>query len=399
MHNNRIAHGSARVSRRGFLQQALLAGSAALLPGIAPRGQHAQPGVLPLIVDGHIDLGWNIVNFVRDYTRSAYDIRADTAGTAAQQVQGQAMVGLPQLLSGQVALLIGTIFVIPAHLASSDSYVTRYTTPSEANYWGWTMLDTIEALAARSENMVLVQSGVDLDAVLTSWAPDQPVERRQVGIILAMEGADPITTPAELQTWYARGLRSIGLAWGRTQYAGSSSEAGELTLPGVQLLNEMKRLGVLLDVAHLSEDAFWQANNLWEGPLVYSHGNSRYYLPTERGVSDDQIRVIAERDGLIGIGVYNGFYAQNVITPGQVTVEDVANAIDYVCQLTGDSLHAAIGSDADGSFGAESAPLGIDTVADLQKIPAALIQRGYQPADIEQIMNGNWLRVLRYFLR
>ncbi|RPI91728.1 MAG: hypothetical protein EHM39_14305, partial [Chloroflexi bacterium] len=379
MQHNRIAHRSARLSRRGFLKQAFLAGSAALLPGITPIDRRAQPGVLPLIVDGHIDLGWNIVNFGRDYTRSAYDIRADTAGTPAQQVQGQAMVGLPQLLGGQVALLIGNIFVIPAHLTSSESYVTRYTTPSEANYWGWTMLDTIEALAARSENMVIVQSGVDLDAVLASWAPDQPIERRQVGIILGMEGADPITTPGELQTWYARGLRSIGLSWGRTQYAGSSSEDGELTLPGVQLLNEMKRLGVLLDVAHLSEAAFWQANNLWVGPLVYSHGNSRHYLATERGVSDDQIRVIAERDGLIGIGVYNGFYTQNVITPGQVTVEDVANAIDYVCQLTGDSLHAAIGSDVDGSFGAESAPLGIDTVADLQKIPPALSQRGYQP--------------------
>jgi membrane dipeptidase len=379
---------SPRLNRRAFLKRAVLAGAAALLPdGLS--ASIAQSGPESIMVDGHLDLGWNIANYGRDYTRSAYAIREDGNSGYA----GRAMIGLPELLAGRVALLIGTIYVIPTYHASSSAQIARYSTPDEARYWGWTMLEAIEALAASSEVFTLVSSGSDLDRVLASWAPEQPAEERQIGIILSMEGADPVTHPDELLSWYERGLRGIGLSWGRTQYAGSSSEAGDLTELGVALLNEMKRLGIVLDVAHLSESAFWQAVNVWDDPLVYSHGNSQYYLPTERGLSDAQINVIAEREGLIGIGCYNGFYQQHVTVPGQVTMDDVVNAIDYVCQLTGDCDHAAIGSDADGGFGADDSPL--DTVADLQTIPVLLAARGYLPEHIDQITHGNWLRIFR----
>jgi membrane dipeptidase len=389
---NKNAPGRVRLSRRDFLKGAALAGASALLPGHILRAQF-EP--LPLIIDAHLDLGWNIVNFGRDYTRSAYAIRED--GTYYEQ--GRTMIGLPELLQGRVALLVGTIFVIPAYDASSAAQIARYSTPAEAHRWGWTMLEAIEALAARSDNFLMVRSQADLGAVLASWALDQPVEQRRVGIMLAIEGADPITQPGELQDWYARGLRSIGLSWGRTQYAGSTSEPGDLTELGVSLLSEMKRLGIVLDTAHLSETAFWQAVDWWEdGPLSYSHGNSRYFLPSERGLTDAQINAIVARDGIVGIGLYNGFYQQNLTRPGQVTVDDVANAIDYICQLAGNCNHAAIGSDSDGGFGAESAPYGIDTVADLQKIPAALAQRGYQPDDIDRITHDNWLRLFRRVL-
>lgn len=383
---------SRRLNRRAFLKRAALAGAAVLLPdGLsAPM---AQSGAEPIMVDGHLDLGWNIVNYGRDYTRSAYAIREDGNSGHA----GRAMIGLPELLAGRVALLIGTIYVIPASHASSTAQIARYSTPDEARYWGWTMLEAIEALAASSEVFTLVGSGSDLDGVLASWAPEQPAEEPaeepQIGIILSMEGADPVTHPDELLAWYERGLRGIGLSWGRTQYAGSSSDAGDLTELGVALLNEMKRLGIVLDVAHLSESAFWQAVNVWDDPLVYSHGNSRYYLASERGLSDAQISVIAERDGLIGIGCYDGFYQQHVPVPGSPTIDDVVSAIDYICQLTGDCDHVAIGSDADGGFGADDSPL--DTVADLRNIPLLLAARGYLPEHIDQITHGNWLRIFR----
>jgi membrane dipeptidase len=305
------------------------------------------------------------------------------------------MLGLPELLAGRVALVIGIIFVIPAEHVTSLAQVAYYHTPAEAHDWGLTMLAAMEELAARSESFTLVRTQSDLDSVLASWSTGQP---GQVGIIIGMEGADPITQPDELSEWYARGLRHVGLAWGRTQYAGSSSDPGDLTGSGAALLAKMKDFKMVLDVAHLSESAFWQVVNLWDDPLVYSHGNSRYYLPSERGLSDTQIATIAEHEGLIGIGCYNGFYQQHITVSGLVTVEDVVNAIDYVCQLTGDCDHVAIGSDADGGFGAEAAPYGLDTVADFQKIPALLTQRGYLPEHVDQIAHGNWLRIFRHTL-
>lgn len=375
------------LTRRAFLKLTALAGAAALLLDL-PSVARAQSWPESLFVDGHLDLGWNIANFGYDYTRSAYALR--------EQGGYGTMIGLPELLAGQVALVVGVIFVIPARHASSSTQIARYSTLAEAYSWGGTMLALLEELTTRSEQFTLVRTQAELDTVLASWAADQPPEQRQVGIIIGMEGADPITQPDELPDWYARGLRHVGLAWGRTQYAGSSSEPGDLTESGAALLVRMKELGMVLDVAHLSESAFWQCADLWDDPFVYSHGNSRYYLPSERGLSDAQINTIAEHEGLIGIGCYNGFYEQHTAVSGWVTVEDVANALDYVCQLTGDSDHVAIGSDSDGGFGADDSPL--DTVADLQQIPALLAARGYQPEDITRITSGNWLRIFRRVL-
>lgn len=380
------------LSRRKFLKLTGIPLSSAFFPvrDLLFRAQSTSP----LIVDGHLDLGWNITSFGRDYTQSAYAIRADPAQAAVQLVEGQAMIGLPELLAGRVALIVSTIYVMPGRDVNSSLQLAHYSTPEEAERWGMIMLADIKRLAAASRQFRLVCTQADLSAVWASWA-DPSAENHQVGILIVMEGADPITQPDHLQAWYELGLRGVGLAWGRTTYAGSSSEPGELTDQGVRLLNEMSRLGMILDVAHLAETAFWQAIDLWNAPLVYSHGNSRYFLPSERGVSDDQIRAIAERSGLVGIGVYGGFYVQHLTRAEQVTLADMVNAIDYVCQLLGDCDHVAIGSDSDGGFGAESAVSGIDTVADLQKIPQELALRGYLPAQIDAITHDNWLRIFK----
>jgi membrane dipeptidase len=213
-----------------------------------------------------------------------------------------------------------------------------------------------------------------------------------------MEGADPIQSPDELQQWYDKGLRSVGLAWARTQYSGSSSETSRLTNAGRDLLREMRSLNMLLDTAHLAESSFWDALNMWDGATAYTHGSIRHFLPNQRALSDEQIAAIVERDGVIGIGLYNGFYERNLAQLGNVTLDDVVFAIDYVCQLAGNCQHMAIGSDLDGGFGAEFTPQGINTVADLPMIFSALRQRGYRDDDINAIAYGNWLRLLQTVL-
>ncbi len=363
------------LTRRHFLQLSALAGLSTFRPGWIS----AQSDSLPLIVDAHLDLGWNITNFGQDYSQSA----AASPGV---------MVGLPELLAGQVALIVGSIFVIPASHATSSAQIARYTTPAEAATWGIQMLTDILVLCARAPQFRIIYQQVDLDAVLATWAPDQPAASRQIGILIGMEGADPIETPDYLQVWYDMGLRNVGLSWGKTQYAGSNSDPGGLTDSGITLLSEMSRLNMMFDTAHLSESAFWQAMDLWEKPVIYSHGTVRRYLPTERALTDDQISAITERSGVIGIGVYDGFYQQN-LQSAQPSIIDLANAIDYICQYTGTSAHAAVGSDSDGGFTAQEAV--INTIDDLQQLPALLTQKGYTSADIEAILNGNWLRVFR----
>ena len=376
------------INRRCFLKLACAWPLAARLPDMYQ----------PVIVDGHLDLGWNMVNYGRDYRLSAAQIRQAENNGDSYPIQGQATLGLPDLLSGRVALVIGMIYVMPAHLASNAAQIARYSTPEEASAWGWKMLEAIEQLAASSAQFALVRNQTEMNAVLKTWEPGLPQDERQVGIIIGMEGADPILTPDELAAWYERGLRSIGPAWGRTRYAGSNSEDGPLTELGGQLLDGMQQSGMLLDTAHASETAFWQMLERWDAPVVYSHGNSRHFLPTERGLSDAQIQAIADRSGVVGIGLYNGFFQQNTAAPGRVALDDVVNAIDYVCQFLGNCEHVAMGSDLDGGFGAEDIPVGFDTVADLSRIPTALLGRGYSQADIDNITHGNWLRVLSQVL-
>lgn len=378
------------ITRRAFLRRLAAALGIAL---IARRRSLAQPPTL--IIDGHLDLGWNIVNYGRDYTRSALELRWESAGKAIERVAGKCMVGLPELLRGGVAVLKGAIFVIPRRLRRSGLQIASYQTSAEAAQWGWRMLDEIEALAARSEYFTLVRNVAELEAALATWQPDSPEGARRIGIIPAMEGADPIETPGHLGQWHERGLRCLGLSWGRTRYAGGNTEPSGLTDPGRQLLREMRGLGVILDVAHLAEQAFWDMLDVWQGSFVYTHGNARRFVQSQRALSDDQIKALAARNGVMGIGLYNGFFQLHRADRAGVTITDVVNAIDYVCQLLGTCEHIALGSDLDGGFGAENAPAGIDTIADLQLLPHALRARGFAESHVNLIMHGNWLRFLR----
>lgn len=379
------------LSRRDFLWWLLATGASPLLPTVAQETDTTAP----IIIDGHIDLGYNIINFERDYRRSALDIRADEAGTFTQTIAGEAMLGLPEWMTARVALMLGVIFVIPSRRVRSSLQIANYNTVEAAHEWGMRQLEAIESFADQSDAIEIITSAESLTHILESW---ENGAQGQIGIVLAMEGADPIQSPDDLQQWYDRGLRSVGLAWGRTQYAGSNSETSRLTNAGRDLLREMRTLNMMLDTAHLSEAAFWDALNMWDGVTAYTHGSIRHFLPNQRALSDEQIQAIVERDGVIGIGLYNGFYERNLSHPPNVTLDDVVFAIDHICQLTGDCLHVAIGSDLDGGFGAESAPRGINTVADLQHIINRLGERGFSSDDINHITHENWLRLLRLVL-
>ena len=191
----------------------------------------------------------------------------------------------------------------------------------------------------------------------------------------------------------------VGLSWrAGTRYAGGDGAPGPLTDAGRDLLTVMADLGLMLDVSHLAEESFLEAVDRFEGPVVATHANPRARVPGPRQLSDGMLRRLAEREGVVGIVPYNSFLRPGWATgdpKDTVTVADVAAAIDHVCQVVGHAASVGLGSDFDGGFGAESTPAEIDTVADLGSIGTALGEFGYGDGDIEAILGGNWLRMLR----
>lgn len=348
------------------------------------------------IVDAHEDIAWNVLTLVRDVRRSALETRRLEQGTGVPQRDGLCMVGLPELLSGGVTIVFGTIFITPARRGSPEPHT--YTTAEEAHVLGQAQLDFYHRLAGECDRVVLVGNRADLDGVLASWEGETP----QVGIVPLMEGADPIREPAEAVMWFERGVRLVGLSWeAGSRYAGGNAAPGRLADAGRELLAVMADLSLVLDVSHLAEESFFEAVNRFEGRIVASHANPRARVPGPRQLSDEMIRRLVGREGIIGIALYNPFLRPGWTKGGArflrhtVTVADVAAAVDHVCQVVGDAAHVGLGSDLDGGFGAESAPAGIDTVADLARIGPALDELGYGEQDIAAVLGGNWLCLLR----
>ncbi|MBN1812672.1 MAG: membrane dipeptidase [Anaerolineae bacterium] len=346
-----------------------------------------------IIVDGHEDIAWNALVLRRDVRLSASEVRRLERDSDVPARDGVRMLGLPEWLAGGVAVVFGTIFAEPAKKAHPKPHT--YATAEEAHELAQAQLDYYHRLADECEQIALIGSRTDLDGVLASQEGEKP----QVGIVPLMEGADPIREPAEVEMWFERGLRLVGLSWVTGScYAGGDASPGPLTDEGRELLEVMAEVGMILDVSHLAEEAFAEAVARFEGRVVASHANPRARVPGRRQLSDDMIRRLAKRDGVIGIVLYNTF-----LRPGwskgdpreAVTVADVAAAVDHVCQVVGDVTHVGLGSDFDGGFGAESAPLGMDTVADLECVVPALGEMGYGDEAIAAVMGGNWLRLLR----
>jgi membrane dipeptidase len=345
-----------------------------------------------LVVDSHEDIAWSALTWGRDMRRSALETRQLEANTDIPQDAGLCMLGLPEWLAGRVAIVFGTVFALPRGHGSPD--VESYATAEQAHALGQGQLDYYHRLAEQSAQVRLVGSRAELEETLRSWEGDEP----QVGILPIMEGADPILEPAQVDTWFQRGLRAIGPAWrSGSRYAGGDGQPGRLTEAGRELLDVMAEIGLMLDVSHLSDESVREALDRFEGQVMASHSNPRARVEGERQLPDEIIRRLAERDGVVGVVPFNAFLRPDW-TKGDakdaVSTADVAAAIDHVCQVVGDAEHVGLGSDFDGGFGAESAPAGMDTVADLQRVAEALEQLGYAEGQIEGILGSNWLTLL-----
>ncbi len=354
-----------------------------------------------LIIDSHLDLSWNALQWGRDLHLSAYTIRAQENGmTGSGRAQGT--VSLPEMRRGRVALCFATVL---SRCTGIPDPLLDYRSVAQAYAAGQGQIAYYRALEREGDIRVIA----DLEALnqhmgeWEAWQADHPTETTDtppLGLVISMESADPIMVPDQLEEWYRAGLRVIGPAhYGPGRYAGGTGTENGVSEIGVWLLKEMERLGVILDLTHLSDQAFWQALDHYSGPVLASHNNCRALVPHQRQFSDEQLKAILERDGVIGavfdvwmlIPGWNASKSSNK----EASLDIVADHIDYVCQLAGDSRHAGIGSDLDGGFGREESPPDLDTIADLQKLKGVLARRGYADDDIENILYRNWLRLLR----
>ena len=351
-----------------------------------------------LVIDAHLDLSWNALQWNRDLTESVNTIRVKE-GRMAGKGRAQNTVALPELRRGRVAVSFATML---ARSTGHNAPHIDYGSQAQAYGVAQGQLAYYRALEADGHVSVLADASA-LRLHIAEWerweqGGADPLETPPLGFVLSMEGADPIRDPAQLEAWRAAGLRLLGPThYGPGRYAGGTGTELGLTSLGKPLLREMGRLGMLLDLTHLSDEAFWEAVAIYDGLVLASHNNCRALAPHQRQFSDEQLKLIIERDGVIG-AAFDIWMLQPGFVRGSsnesVFIADVVDHIDHVCQLAGNSRHAAIGSDLDGGFGREQSPCDLDTIADLQRLPDLLAARGYAEADIKNIMYGNWLRLL-----
>lgn len=362
---------------------------------------------MPLIIDSHQDIAWNMLTYGRDYTRSVQVTRQLEAATTTPELNGDCLVGWPEYQRGQVAAVFATLFVPPARKRETGD-VWLYADYETAHRLYRDQITVYRRLAdSHPDKFRLVASRRELDSVIEHWSQPAPEdEGHPVGLIFLMEGADGIRSPRELGEWYDLGLRIIGLAWAGTRYSGGTGEPGPLTQEGRKLIAAMADYNFILDLSHMDEAAAYEALDRYEGPVIASHSNCAALMQsaeTNRHLPDRLIRGLIERDGVIGLIPLNTFLKVGWLRKSgsrreEVSLDAFIAHIDHVCQLAGDANHAGIGSDFDGGFGLQSIPAELDTIADLQMVASKLMERGYSEADAANILGDNWLRFLQMHL-
>jgi membrane dipeptidase len=358
-----------------------------------------------MIFDAHLDLAMNAIEWNRDLTQPVEELRRRERDLRDKPDRGRGTVSLPEMRRGGIGLCVATQLARVEHNAYSPIFGWR----SPAQAWAMTQgqLAWYRAMEEAGE-MVQIRDRPGLERHLEIWAdeinvgPSPGSAEKPVGYILSLEGGDSLLTPRHLERAFAQGLRAIGPAhYGPGIYAFGTDSSGGFNEGGRELLREAGRLGMILDVTHLCDECFWEALDLFDGPIWASHQNCRVFVPHMRQFSDEQIRELIARGAVIGAALDAWMLIPNWIrgttTPQSsgVTLEHVADNIDHVCQLAGNARHAGIGSDLDGCFGTEQTPQDLDTIADLTKLRGLLSTRGYTPADVEAVCWGNYVEHLR----
>lgn len=350
-----------------------------------------------LIVDAHLDLAMNAIEWNRDLTRPIEEIRQRERQLTDKPDRGRGTVSFPDMRQGGVGLCVATQI---ARYVAPDNPLPGWHSPEQA--WAMTQgqLAWYRCMEDRGE-LVQIGDRKSLDDHVTRWQKREP-GHPPIGYVLSLEGADSIVTLRHLERAHGQGLRAVGPAhYGPGVYAQGTNAQGGLGAPGRELLREMERLGIILDATHLCDESLRDALDHFHGPVWASHSNCRALVPHGRQFADAQIRELIGRGAVIGTAFDAWMlvpgWVRGETTPelAAVTLDTVVDHIDHICQIAGNARHCMIGSDLDGAFGFEQSPADVQTIADLAKLPARLAARGYGVEDVQAIAHGNFLRFLR----
>ena len=354
-----------------------------------------------LVFDAHLDLAMNALEWNRDLTQPLAAICRREQGMADKPDRGKATVSLAEMRRGGIGLCVATQI---ARYVKPGNPLPGWHSPEQA--WAQTQgqLAWYRAMEEAGQ-MVQIKDAAGLERQVRLWEQGIQGGARDtapIGYILSLEGADSIVTLKHLERAYAEGLRAVGPAhYGPGTYAQGTDATGGLGQRGRELLQEMERLGIILDVTHLCDDSFWEALDHFQGHIWASHSNCRALVRHHRQFSDEQIKALIQRGAVIGAALDAWMmipdWVRGKTTPqgAGLKLERLIDHIDRVCQLAGNARHSGIGSDLDGAFGREQTPVDMETIADLPRLAAMLAARGYDDASIGLILHGNFVRFLR----
>ena len=315
-----------------------------------------------MIVDGHLDIGWNAISSGR--------------GFLAPPAPGY-LVSRSSLIAAGVGLVFATLYTAPARAQRAMRTRFVYENAHESH-----IMAVAQVNYYRSCGLEMIRDKSELDAYIRGW------KKGRLAAVLLMEGADPVETPAQLGAWTGMGVRIIGPAWGGTRYSGGTGAPGRLTELGAQLLKAMQSKKVILDLSHMADEAVADAFAQWRGPIMASHSNSRALVPGDRQVTDATVAEVARRGGVVGVS----FYQHHLRSSGRATLADVIKHVVHHARAADGPEHVGIGTDLDGGFDARYAPF--KDLSDLRELQTRL--RGYfNRAQIDGIMGENWLNFLR----
>lgn len=350
-----------------------------------------------LLFDAHLDLAMNALEWNRDLTRTVEDIRNQEEGMEDKPDRGKNTVSLYAMRQGNVGICVATQI---ARYVKKANPLPGWNSPHQA--WAQTQgqLAWYRAMEEIGE-MTQISNVTQLNNHLDLWNSDSN-DKKPIGYILSLEGADSMVTIGHLEKSYDQGLRAVGPAhYGPGTYAFGTDSIGGIGTKGKELLREITRLNLILDATHLCDQSFWETMKVYNGPVWASHNNCRALVDHNRQFTDQQIHELIHRKAVIGVAldawmmVPNWVRGQSSPDSMGVTLNTMIDHIDHICQLSGNSLHVGIGSDLDGGFGKEQCPGDLDTISDLQKIPELLTARGYSKEDIGNILNENFIRFLK----
>jgi membrane dipeptidase len=362
-----------------------------------------------LIFDCHLDISMNAMEFNRDQRWTQEKIRRSELSDpfilpAAERHRSRSTVCFPELRRGRIGVIVATQI---ARYSPRFHNLPGWRSPEQA--WAQTQgqLAYYRVMEECGE-MVQLRTWAQVEAHAAKWiaATDAEAATLPIGYLLSLEGADSILSWRHLEKSRADGLIALGpVHYGPGIYGCGTDDEGPLTAKGRELLKEMERLGIILDVTHLCDESMRDALDHFSGPVWASHHNCRALANWNRQLTDEQIKELVQRGAVIGMAfdaimMVHGWH-HKVSKPQDfgLRIEKICEHIDHICQLAGNARHVGIGTDLDGGYGIEQTPLDLDSIADLTKLDDLLAKRGYSAADITGIFRGNFFRFLRENLK